>query len=363
MKREIIAYLKALFTLNKTDRVWQMPFFAAAGVGIALFVGHWFGRLDLGLIAVFGVNAFLYVPNTPIHHRMAVTMCCSFGIIVSFALGLCTHFVPFLVIFIVSLVAIFASILVRYYGLGPPGYFFFVMSCILGSFLPFEVNDIVMLIGLITLGTIVANSMALLYSLSVVYFFKNKQPEPIPVRGEMGFEAVVVESVIMGFFVGISVFIGQLLDLEKSYWIAVSCTAVMQGISLNAIWIKQSQRIIGTFVGMLFGMLLFEFHFSPLAFIALLMFLMFMGEFSVVRNYALAMVFVTPYITYLAEIGTLNFHEASFLEIRMIDVIIGSILGLLGGFSMYHPKLRAYFIQISNTIFKHLRIKMTKKAK
>ena len=363
IKHKIIAYFKTLFMFHPTDRVWQMPFFAAAGVGIVLFVGHFFGRLDLGLVAVFGVNAFLYVPNTPIYHRMAVTMCCSFGIIVSFTLGLCTHFAPFSVIFVVVLVATLAGILVRYYGLGPPGYFFFVFSCIVGSFLPFSVEDIVMLIGLITLGTIVANAMALLYSLSVVYFFKNKQPEPIPVRGELGFDVIIVESVIMGFFVGVSVLVGQLFDLERSYWVAVSCAAIMQGISLNAIWIKQSQRIIGTFLGMLFGTWLFQIQFPPLGFIVLLMFLMFMGEFTVVRNYLLAMFFLTPYITYLAEIGTLNQMSPDFLiEIRMIDVIVGSVLGLLGGFNMYHPTLRTYFTRISGNIFQRLRDKMARKT-
>ncbi len=55
--------------------------------------------------------------------------------------------------------------------------------------------------------------------------------------------------------------------------------------------------------------------------------------------------------------------SANFLvEIRMIDVIIGSILGLLGGFSMYHPTLRTYFTQISGNIFKRLRDKMAQKA-
>lgn len=44
--------------------------------------------------AMIGVLSFLYVPNTPLYHRMAVVMCCSFGIVSSFFLGILTHFLP-----------------------------------------------------------------------------------------------------------------------------------------------------------------------------------------------------------------------------------------------------------------------------
>lgn len=348
----IYKHSKLILSVNKTDRVWQMPFFAALSVAVVLLVAWYFKRLDLGMVAVFGANVFLYVPNTPIYHRMAVTMCCSFGISVAFGLGLLAHSMPFTIPFVCAIVAMGSGILVRYYDVGAPGYFFFVMSCIIGCFIPFGLNDFVLLIGLITLGGIVANLMAFLYSLSVVYFFKNKQPSPIPQRGALGFEVVVVDSLIMGLFVGISVFIGQLLDLQKSYWIAISCTAVMQGISLSAIWIKQAQRILGTFAGMLFGMALFNFNFSPLELIALLTFLMFMGEFVVVRNYALAMIFITPYTTYLIEIGSFDIVKANMLiEMRMFDVFVGSLIGLVGGFCLYKEGSRRIFEQIAKVIF------------
>lgn len=70
-----------------------------------------------------------------------------------------------------------------------------------------------------------------------------------------------------------------------------------------------------------------------------------------------------PQVTYLAEIGAPSQMSADFIvEIRMIDVMVGSLLGLLGGFSMYHPTLRTYFTQISGNIFKRLRDKMARKT-
>ncbi|BEK33179.1 hypothetical protein B11447_06210 [Campylobacter jejuni] len=65
-------------------------FFAALGVGIVLGLSVFFGKLNYGLIAMIGALSFLYVPNTPLYHRMAVVMCCC--IVSSFFLGILTHF-------------------------------------------------------------------------------------------------------------------------------------------------------------------------------------------------------------------------------------------------------------------------------
>lgn len=358
MIEAIFKHLKTTFTFSQTDRVWQLPFFAAMAVGIVLFVGILCDRVDLALVAILGVNSFLYVPNTPIYHRMAVTMCCSFGIITSFALGFLAHFLPTHLTYIclpiiVGMVSIISSVLVRYYDLGAPGYFFFAMSCIIGAFIPYPASDFVFLVGVVTLGTIVANIMAFLYSLSVVYWFKNKMPSMIHVRGNLGFEVIVVESIIIGISVGVAVFLGHIMGLSRSYWVAISCVAIMQGATLKDVWLRQTQRIIGTFVGMLFAMWLVCIHFSEVEFTLVIMWLMFMGEFCVVRNYALAMVFFTPFTIYLAEIGHFMLSEAEIaIQARMLDVIIGSVIGLFGGFMLYYTKFRVFFSRIAHRIFR-----------
>lgn len=357
MKKIILENIKNVLTLNKTERVWQLPFFTALGVGIVLSVGAYYERLDLGLIAMIGAMGFLYIPNTPLYHKMAVMMCCSFGITLCFLLGLLTHFFPLLTPLVIGFVAMTSSILVRYYDLGAvgsaPGYFFFVFACLLGSFFPFEPKDYIFLTGVVCIGTIVANLMAFLYSLSVIYFFKNALPKPVPQRGHWGFEIVVVDSLIMGTFVGLAIVIGAFLELERSYWVAVSCTTIMQGLTLNSVWIKQIQRILGTALGVLFAWWLLGIDFSPFYFVLLMMFLVFMTEFVIARNYGLAMIFVTPYITYLAEAATsMGLNKDLIVEARLEDVIVGSILGLLGGLVIHKPYLRKPFDSIAHRIFK-----------
>lgn len=353
MKKIIVENIKNVLMFNSTERVWQLPFFMALGVGMVLSVGAYYERIDLGLIAMIGVMAFLYVPNTPMYHRMAVVMCCSFGITLCFLLGLLTHLLPLLSPFLIAFVAATSSILVRYYDIGTPGYFFFVFACLLGAFSPFELKDYIFLTGIVCIGTMVANLIAFLYSLCVIYFFKNSLAKPIPPRGYLGFNIIVVDSVIMGTFVGFAVVLGVFLELERSYWVAISCTAIMQGITLNSVWIKQIQRILGTALGVIFAWWLLGIEFNPFLFVLLMMFLVFMTEFVVTRNYALGMVFVTPYVTYLAEASSLmELNKDLIIRARLEDVAIGSVLGLLGGLVIHKPYLRKPFDKIAHHIFK-----------
>lgn len=347
-------HLKQIIALNSTDIVWQMPFFAALGVGIVLGISVFFDTLSYGLIAMTGALSFLYVPSTPLNHRMAIIMCCSFGIVSSFFLGLLTHFLPLLFAFIpVGFVAMGSSILIRHYNIGVPGYFFFVFACVLGAYSSFEAKDFIFLTGLVFSGAMLATLMAFLYSLVVIYGFKNALPTEIPAKEYLSFSAIVVDSLIMGSFVAFSVFLGTFLELERSYWIAISCTAVMQGISLNSIWIKQIQRIIGTTLGICLAWWLLSKQFHNVEFVLLMMFLFFIGQFLVSRNYALGMIFFTPFATYLAEAANFMSENASTLLLaRLLDVVIGSVLGLLGGFVVYSPKLRMPFEKIARYIFR-----------
>ena len=65
------------------------------------------------------------------------------------------------------------------------------------------------------------------------------------------------------------------------------------------------------------------------------------------------MIFFTPFATYLAEAANFMSENASTLLLaRLLDVVIGSVLGLLGGFVVYSPKLRMPFEKIARYIFR-----------
>ena len=82
-----------------------------------------------------------------------------------------------------------------------------------------------------------------------------------------------------------------------------------------------------------------------------MMFLFFMTEFVVTRNYALAMVFISPYTTYLAELASkMSLDVNTIASARLIDIIF-SILGLIGSFVMYTKRLRYVFDLSARVLF------------
>lgn len=349
-------YIKELFTLDKTERVWQMPFFAGLNVAVILFISAYFKRPDLGLISMIGTTIFLYIPNTSMYHRMIVLMSCGFGIGLSFTLGLIGHFFPFLTPIIICITTIISAMIVRYYNLGAPGYFFFVFACILGSNLPFNQEDFIMLIGLVAIGAMSANITGFIYSILVIYVFKNDMPkEKIEKQGKLGFDIIIIDPIIIGFFVGFAVFIGEFFNLERSYWVGVSCAVIMQGLTFKAVWIKQIQRIIGTLIGAIFAYFLLDIRFGNIEFAILMFALVFMTEFLVVRNYALAIIFITPYTTYLAEAGSfMSYKPDIIVSARITDVIIGSIIGFIGGIFLHSKLCRPKITIIAKKIFKSI---------
>src|SRR5690606_32051303 len=84
--------VRLLTTIHPSDRPWQMPFAAALATGLPLFVGAWFDRLDYGLISSLGGLVFIYLPPTPLSHRMVTIMACAFGMITCYTLGLLSQF-------------------------------------------------------------------------------------------------------------------------------------------------------------------------------------------------------------------------------------------------------------------------------
>ena len=87
LRSRLRAELVSLTTINRSDRRWPMPFAAALSSGLPLLVGAYFGHLDYGLISSLGGLLFLYLFDTPMHHRMVALLACAFAMIASYAAG------------------------------------------------------------------------------------------------------------------------------------------------------------------------------------------------------------------------------------------------------------------------------------
>lgn len=330
------AELLHLTTINASDRLWQMPFAAALASGLPLLVGAYFDRMDYGLISSLGGLVFLYLPNTPMSHRMVSLMACAFGMVACYALGVMSHFFPPLMMWVLMFIAILVTMVCRFYRLGQPGSLFFVMTASIGAYSPGDVLQVPLKVGLLTMGCLLACLIAFFYS---IYILRLQAPKPVAPLPPASFDFVVFDSVVIGVFVGISLALAQALELERAYWVPVSCLAVMQGASLRAVWNKQLQRIIGTGIGLLLSWGVLMLPLDKWSISVMMMLLAFVIEIVVVRHYGFAIIFITPLTLLLAEAATLGHSSPALLiQARFFDTVLGCVVGLVGGVCLHSPR-------------------------
>jgi uncharacterized membrane protein YccC len=188
------------------------------------------------------------------------------------------------------------------------------------------------------MGCLLACLIGLVYS---VYTLRIQAPKPVAPLRPPTFDFVVFDSVVIGVFVGISLVAAQLLQLQKAYWVPVSCLAVIQGASMRAVWNKQLHRVIGTGIGLLVSWALLLLPLDIWSISLTMMALTFVIEFTVLRHYAFATIFITPLTILLGEAATLGHGSPSALiEARFFDTVLGCFVGLLGGICLHSPRFR-----------------------
>lgn len=330
--------VRQLMTIQASDRAWEMPIAAALASGLPLLIGAWFGRMDYGLVSSLGGLVFLYLPGTPLSHRMVWVMGCAFGMIACYTAGLLSQFFALAPVPALTVTAILVTMVCRFYRVGPPGSLFFVMAAAIGAYTPTDVPDVPLRVGLFAMGTLLACLIGFVYSL---YMLRRHAPAPVQPLPEPTFDFVVFDAFVIGAFVGISLLLAQLLQMEKPYWVPVSCLAVIQSASLRAVWSRHLQRILGTGLGVLLAWWLLRLPLGGWSIGLMIMALTFVIESTVVRHYALATVFITPLTILLAEAPLLaqGFSDA-LIAARFWDTLLGCLAGLAGGICLHSPRLR-----------------------
>ena len=338
LRATLRAELLHLTKLNTSDRRWQMPLAAALANGLPLLVGAWFGHLEYGLVSSLGGLVFLHLPNTALYHRMITLMACGFGLMACYTLGVLSHFVPPLMMPVLIFSAILVTMICRFFRLGPPGSLFFIMAASIGAYSPVEILQVPLFVGLLTMGCLLGGLIALFYSLAIL---RIQAPQPIMPLPPASFDFVVFDSVVIGAFVGISLALAQVLNLPRPYWVPVSCLAVIQGMSLRAVWTRQVHRILGTGIGLLLAWGLLELPLDKWGICLMMTALTFVIETVIMRHYGIAVIFITPMTIFLAEAAHLGQgSSAALIQARLMDTVLGSVVGLIGGICLHSPRFR-----------------------
>lgn len=268
-------------------------------------------------------------------------MICGFGFILSYTVGSIFSFGYFLPPLMLAIYTF--GIHYSLYQLNltkPPGNFFFVMITAMAIATPKPVETMASGIGNLALGVIIACTIGLLYSL---FTLRRKVGRENAVVFQQNKYTNITESIIFGATVGTSLLVAKVLQMENPYWVPISCMAVMQGISTSHVWERAMHRVLGTIIGLGLTWLVLLFPLNVWQVCFCIIALQTIVEFFVVRNYGLAAIFISMLTVFLAEPNiALTQHSSSLISARLIDTLIGSTIGVIGGWLLYHEKIHFY---------------------
>jgi uncharacterized membrane protein YccC len=214
-----------------------------------------------------------------------------------------------------------------------------VMTGSIAAFSPIHAEGAVLNLGYFVMGCIWACCVAVAYS---AWLLRRRPPvEPSSLdRHEL--ERALVDALLTGLFVGLSLALARVLDFEKAYWVPVSCLAVLQGVTLRVSWTRHVHRIAGTIIGIGLTALLAPLLANIWAIVAAVAILTFVIETAVVRHYAFAAIFITPLTILLAETSSPGGTGISVLmEARVVDTVVGAGIGLVGAVCLHSQRVRA----------------------
>lgn len=141
---------------------------------------------------------------------------------------------------------------------------------------------------------------------------------------------VFINAVRYGIVLSISTMIAFSFHFNRPYWIPLSCAAVMSGSTIMATFHRAIQRSFGTIIGLIIAVIIFKLQPQGFMIVIINMLLTAITELFIVKNYAVAAMFITPNALLLAEASTQINNVPYFATTRIIDIMIGSIIGLIG---------------------------------
>lgn len=336
----ILRWIRPFIELGPNKRPVGFIVTVALAVGVPTFIGVWLGHFAIGVAASLGGLASIYLPQTSLPHRLTTMGLVTFGFCASFTLSLLAGFHPWTMTIALGFVTFWATFICRYFAVQGPGSFFFILVACIASAIPFDLSLIAERSGVLLFGCLGAFTLTLAYSLiQQLNGYKSGMKPVTP--DEPRTIAILLESATIAVFIAASYLLALWLGLDKPYWAPISCAAILQGASFRAIWQRKVHRIIGTAIGMGFAWIIFSLNPGPWSLALLIIVLSFVIEMLITRNYGLAVVFITPLTIILAEAESASLDINGVIFLRMIDVVLGSTVGYLGGLLLHQHHIYA----------------------
>ena len=291
------------------------------------------GRPELGLLASSGAFLALYLTARSRRDRAAKLPWLALGFLAASALGIAASASTVLSLAVLFVVAAGSATLCLGLNVGPPGALFFVLVAGVSGHVagPADLDGGAvngwLVLGMLALGLVVAY----LVVLAPLVLPRVRAADAAVPRAPMRFEIDATIRVILVRLViatGIAVLVTAPLGIHRAYWVVVAVVAILQnGHRLRLTGLRAVHRVLGTLVGLGLFALVSLASPSGIGLALLLMVLQFVVELVVIRNYGLALVFITPLaLTIAAQAGTSD--VGVIVGERFFDTLLGAAIAM-----------------------------------
>ncbi|WP_241095500.1 MULTISPECIES: FUSC family protein [unclassified Leucobacter] len=307
------------------------------------------GHPEIGLQTAAGAFVALYAAGMGAAERAKVLPFVAAALIACTALGALLAPWPILLAIGLVGVTVVASALCFAYRVGPPGSVFFALAFGLSANIT-AVVDGERLNSPVTLMLAVSGGALFSYALALAPLLRRAErarpvrpvdellPGPWLGAGERELLARVAVVAVLGTAVSVI-----WIDPHRAYWTVTAGVAVVGLVAGRRHAIGRGlHRTVGTLIGAGLYLAIAPLGRIPLLLVLLLGILQFAVESVVVRNYALALVFITPLVLLISGAATGGGDLwGSALE-RFLDTAVGVAIAMLTGLIHRRSAPRAY---------------------
>ncbi|WP_239453439.1 MULTISPECIES: FUSC family protein [Microbacterium] len=316
---------------------WPIGLRAGIAMAAPIAIMALLGNPEAGFHAATGAFVALYATQLPVVERLRVVPFIAGGLVVAAVLGALAGPSPVATLVGLGVVAIAAAAAMFGFAVGPPGPLFVVLVYGLSSHIVSAGAAPAAYLAAVTCGIL----FAAVVSLAPLLLASRRRVRARPLREVLpgpswpAGERMLLARVALVSAVGIA--IGLALDPHRAYWIVGAAVAVI-GVTADrrAAFSRGLHRMVGTILGAGVYLLVAPVP-LPVVWLALVLgVLQFTIELFIVRNYALALVFITPLVLLLTGAATGSVDSVAVAAERVVDTLAGAALGALSG--VLHPR-------------------------
>lgn len=320
---------RSLTTLGPHGDAHWVALRAGVSIGVPLLLLWSIDRLDLALPATFGAFTALYGRAHAHRSRAAMQATAAVVLVASVAAGTMIGSAgagPWVVVAALTMTASVAMIASVSWSWHPPGALFpvFALGATAGARVP--APDV----GVHLAVAVAAASFALVVgSLGALTPARHRprQSWDAPLHTALRTSGTWLEVARVAAAVGLAGAVATAFGLGHAYWASVGAAAATAGPSTRHRVVRGAHRAVGTIGGVVVAAGLLALELGTLPTIVLVIALQVGAELLVGRNYAVALVLITPLALLMVHLGS-PAPVSSLLVDRLVDTVLGVLVGL-----------------------------------